>query len=39
MKDTLIFVAVMTGWIVLNLWVLPDFGIRACMSDTCTRAQ
>ena len=35
MKDTLIFVAVMAGWIVLNMWVLPYFGIRTCMSGGC----
>ena len=35
MKDTLIFVAVMAGWIVLNMWVLPYFGIRTCMSGAC----
>lgn len=35
MKDTLIFVSVMAGWIVLNMWVLPYFGIRTCMSGGC----
>ena len=35
MKDIVIFVAVMAGWIVLNMWVLPYFGIRTCMSGAC----
>ncbi len=35
MKDIMIFVAVMAGWIVLNIWVLPYFGIRTCMSGAC----
>ena len=39
MKDTLIFVAVMAGWVVLNLWVLPYFGIRTCMSGACRVPQ
>lgn len=35
MKDILIFAAVLAGWIVLNMWVLPFFGIRTCMSGGC----
>lgn len=35
MKDILIFVVIFAGWIVLNIWVLPWFGIRTCMSGGC----
>ena len=35
MKDTLIFVAIIAGWVILNMWVLPYFGIRTCMSGGC----
>lgn len=35
MKDILIFAAVVAGWFVLNMWVLPLFGIRTCMSGGC----
>ena len=35
MKDILVFGAVMAGWIVLNMWVLPYFGFRTCMSGGC----
>jgi hypothetical protein len=35
MKDILIFVGIFAGWIALNLWVLPYFGIRTCMSGAC----
>jgi hypothetical protein len=37
MKDILIFVGIFAGWIVLNIWILPWFGIRTCMSGACTR--
>lgn len=35
MKDILVFVVIFAGWIVLNIWVLPWFGIRTCMSGGC----
>ncbi len=35
MKDILIFVGILAGWIALNMWVLPYFGIRTCMSGGC----
>lgn len=35
MKDILIFVGIFAGWIALNMWVLPHFGIRTCMSGGC----
>lgn len=35
MYDVLIFVGVFAGWIALNMWVLPFFGIRTCMSGAC----
>lgn len=35
MKDILIFCGVFAGWIALNMWVLPFFGIRTCMSGAC----
>lgn len=39
MKDILIFPSLFAGWIVLNLWVLPLFGIRTCMSGACRVPQ
>lgn len=27
MKEILLFVAILLGWLVLNLWVLPKFGV------------
>ncbi len=35
MTDILIFVGIFAGWIALNMWVLPLFGIRTCMSGGC----
>jgi hypothetical protein len=35
MKDLLVFAGVIASWIVLNVWVLPLFGIRTCMSGAC----
>lgn len=35
MYDVLLFVGLFAGWIVLNLWVLPMFGIQTCMSGAC----
>lgn len=35
MRDTLIFIALITGWGILNIWVLPYFGIRTCMNGGC----
>ena len=35
MKDILIVASILAGWIVLNLWVLPWFGIQTCMSGAC----
>ena len=28
MKDLLLFFAILVGWIVLNRWVLPRFGVQ-----------
>ena len=35
MNDILILVGIVAGWIALNLWILPWFGIRTCMSGAC----
>ena len=35
MKDILILVGIFAGWIALNVWILPWFGIRTCMSGAC----
>ncbi|MBS0205901.1 MAG: hypothetical protein JSS49_23620 [Planctomycetes bacterium] len=35
MYDVLFFVAIFAGWIALNAWVLPYFGIQTCMSGAC----
>jgi len=35
MSDILIFSSLIAGWIVLNLWVLPLFGIETCLSGAC----
>lgn len=35
MQDILITTSLLGGWIVLNLWILPWFGISTCMSGAC----
>ncbi len=35
MKDVLIFGGFLMFWIVLNVWVLPYFGIQTCMCGAC----
>jgi len=35
MYDILFFVGLIAGWIILNVWVLPLFGIQTCMSGAC----
>jgi len=35
MNDILFFVSLVAGWIILNIWVLPWFGIQTCMSGAC----
>lgn len=35
MKDVLMLVGIVAGWIALNIWGLPWFGIRTCMSGAC----
>lgn len=35
MNDVLFFAALFGGWIALNLWILPLFGIQTCMSGAC----
>lgn len=35
MNDILIFASLIAGWIVLNVWVLPLFGIQTCLSGAC----
>jgi hypothetical protein len=27
MKELLLMIAILAGWVVLNLWVLPKFGV------------
>ena len=35
MNDILFFTCLFAGWIVLNMWVLPWFGIPTCMGGAC----
>lgn len=35
MYDIMFFASLFAGWIVLNKWVLPWFGIPTCMSGAC----
>ena len=35
MYDILFFASLIAGWIVLNVWILPLFGIQTCMSGAC----
>ena len=35
MYDILFFVSLIAGWIVLNVLILPLFGIQTCMSGAC----
>lgn len=30
-----VFAGLFVAWIVLNIWVLPRFGIQTCMSGAC----
>lgn len=39
MYDILFFPSLVAGWIVLNLWVLPLFGIQTCLSGACRRGH
>jgi hypothetical protein len=36
MQEFLIMMGVLSGWIILNRWVLPRFGIQTCMSGCCS---
>ena len=35
MYDILFFASLIAGWIALNVWILPLFGIQTCMSGAC----
>jgi len=35
MHDSLFFASLIAGWIVLNFWILPLFGIPSCMGGAC----
>lgn len=35
MSDILFFASLIAGWIVLNVWILPLFGIQTCMGGAC----
>jgi hypothetical protein len=39
MYDILFFASLIAGWIVLNVWILPLFGIRTCMSGACQASR
>jgi len=34
-RETLFVLALLVGWLVLNRWVLPWFGVPTCMSGGC----
>ena len=35
MYDILFLVGLIASWIILNVWILPLFGIQTCMSGAC----
>ena len=35
MYDFLMFASLIAGWFALNIWILPLFGIRTCLSGAC----
>lgn len=35
MSDFLMLASLIAGWFVLNIWILPLFGIRTCLSGDC----
>ena len=35
MSDIVFFFSLIAGWIILNVWILPLFGIQTCMSGAC----
>ena len=35
MKFLLFQLAILVGWLVLNVWVLPKFGVSTCLSGSC----
>ncbi len=37
MNDFLVFGGFLVFWMVLNRWLLPQFGIRTCMSGVCSQ--
>lgn len=37
MSDLLLLTSLFAGWIVLNVWVLPLFGIPTCLGGACSR--
>jgi len=39
MKEFIVPIAILVAWIALNVWILPMFGIRTCMSGSCGTKQ
>lgn len=39
MYGFLVFAGLFVAWIVLNIWVLPRFGIQTCLSGACGGPQ
>lgn len=39
MNDIVVFTGLVAGWVILNVWVLPMFGIQTCMSGACSRTS
>lgn len=35
MTDIMILLAVLAAWFILNIWVLPRFGMNTCLSGFC----
>ena len=35
MYDIPFLASLIVGWIVLNVWILPLFGIQTCLSGAC----
>ena len=35
MTDILVLLTILAAWFILNIWVLPRFGMETCLSGLC----
>lgn len=35
MTDILVLLTILAAWFILNVWVLPRFGMKTCLSGFC----